>query len=164
VVLLDTDGNGIDQLSEILAEYRGLDAIHLISHGGEGEIRLGDANLDLETLQQSVDRITAWGEALSLEGDWLFYGCDIAATASGERFIEQFAALTGADAAASDDTTGHTASGGDWQLEYSVGSIETAIAFSRPLQTSWSGTLDIVTGLVGHYTFDEGSGGTAFDS
>ncbi|PVV16030.1 MAG: hypothetical protein B6D82_02005, partial [gamma proteobacterium symbiont of Ctena orbiculata] len=164
VVLLDTDGNGIDQLSEILAEYRGLDAIHLISHGGEGEIRLGDANLDLETLQQSADRITAWGEALSLEGDWLFYGCDIAATASGERFIEQFAALTGADAAASDDTTGHTASGGDWQLEYSVGSIETAIAFSRPLQTSWSGTLDIVTGLVGHYTFDEGSGGTAFDS
>ncbi|MEW8506961.1 MAG: DUF4347 domain-containing protein, partial [Candidatus Thiodiazotropha sp.] len=164
VVLLDTGGNGVDQLSEILADYRDLDAIHLISHGGEGEIRLGAANLDLEMLQQSPDRITAWGEALTNGGDWLIYGCDIAATTAGERFIDQFAALTGADVAASDDATGHAASGGDWQLEYKVGTVETAIAITHPLQTSWGGTLDIVSGLVGHYTFDEGGGGTAFDS
>ncbi|MES9950937.1 MAG: Ig-like domain-containing protein, partial [Candidatus Thiodiazotropha sp.] len=164
IVLLDTTGNGIDQLSETLTEYRGLDAIHLISHGGEGGIRLGDATLDLEALQQSADRIAAWGEALSAGGDWLIYGCDIASTVSGEDFIEQFADLTGADVAASDDTTGHDSSGGDWQLEYRTGSVETAIAFSRPLQSSWGGSLDITTGLVGHYTFDEGSGTTAIDS
>ncbi|MES9998399.1 MAG: Ig-like domain-containing protein, partial [Candidatus Thiodiazotropha lotti] len=164
IVLLTSGVDGIDQISEILAEYDGLDAIHLISHGSEGEIRLGDTNLDLELLQQSVEQITTWGEALTAEGDWLIYGCDIASTSSGEQFIEQFAALTGADIAASDDATGQTRTGGDWQLEYRVGSIETGIAFTRPLQENWGGTLDIVTGLVGHYSFDEGGGGTALDS
>ncbi|MCG7985255.1 MAG: Ig-like domain-containing protein [Candidatus Thiodiazotropha lotti] len=164
IVLLTSGVDGIGQISEILAEYDGLDAIHLISHGSEGEIRLGDTNLDLELLQQSVEQITTWGEALTAEGDWLIYGCDIASTSSGEQFIEQFAALTGADVAASDDATGQTRTGGDWQLEYRVGSIETGIAFTRPLQENWGGTLDIVTGLVGHYSFDEGGGGTALDS
>ncbi|MCG7930577.1 MAG: Ig-like domain-containing protein [Candidatus Thiodiazotropha lotti] len=164
IVFLTSGVDGIDQISEILAEYDGLDAIHLISHGSEGEIRLGDTNLDLELLQQSVEQITTWGEALTAEGDWLIYGCDIASTSSGEQFIEQFAALTGADIAASDDATGQTRTGGDWQLEYRVGSIETGIAFTRPLQENWGGTLDIVTGLVGHYSFDEGGGGTALDS
>ncbi|MCG7920533.1 MAG: Ig-like domain-containing protein [Candidatus Thiodiazotropha lotti] len=164
IVLLTSGVDGIDQISEILAEYDGLDAIHVISHGSEGEIRLGDTNLDLELLQQSVEQITTWGEALTAEGDWLIYGCDIASTSSGEQFIEQFAALTGADIAASDDATGQTRTGGDWQLEYRVGSIETGIAFTRPLQENWGGTLDIVTGLVGHYSFDEGGGGTALDS
>ncbi|MEW8470659.1 MAG: Ig-like domain-containing protein, partial [Candidatus Thiodiazotropha sp.] len=154
VVLLDAGGNGIDQLSEILAEYRGLDAIHLISHGGEGEMRLGDASLDLQALQQSAERIAAWGEALNNDGDWLIYGCDIAATRSGEHFIEQFAALTGADVAASTDLTGFSHENGDWELEFSRGSIETVLAPSASFQENYQHTLDITTGLMGHWAFD----------
>ena len=164
IMLLDSAENGIDQLSEILMNYQGLDAIHLISHGSPGEIRLGDATLDMNELQQSADRIAAWGQALNSGGDWLIYGCNIGSSTSGERFVEKFATLTGADVAASDDITGHSAAGGDWQFEYQVGSVETTIVFSTPLQNGWGGTLDITSGLVGHYTFDEGSGTTAIDS
>ncbi|MET0070595.1 MAG: Ig-like domain-containing protein [Candidatus Thiodiazotropha sp.] len=154
VVLLDAGGSGLEQLSDILAEYRDLDAIHLISHGGEGEMRLGGASLDLQALQQSAERIAAWGEALNEDGDWLIYGCDIAATASGERFIEQFAALTGADVAASTDLTGFSHENGDWELEYTRGSIETELAPSVSFQENYRHTLDITTGLLGHWAFD----------
>ncbi|MEW8660421.1 MAG: FG-GAP-like repeat-containing protein, partial [Candidatus Thiodiazotropha endolucinida] len=154
IVLLDSADNGIDQLSETLAQYRELDAIHLISHGSEGEIQLGDAILNLEELQQSAEQIGAWGQALNTGGDWLFYGCDIASTATGERFIEQFAALTGADVAASNDVTGHETLGGDWDLEVAEGSIETDVAVGIDGQQAWQNRLDITTGLLGHWTLD----------
>ncbi|MES9926148.1 MAG: FG-GAP-like repeat-containing protein, partial [Candidatus Thiodiazotropha endolucinida] len=154
IVLLDSADNGIDQLSETLAQYRELDAIHLISHGSEGEIQLGDAILNLEELQQSAEQIGVWGQALNTGGDWLIYGCDIASTATGERFIEQFAALTGADVAASNDVTGHETLGGDWDLEVAEGSIETDIAVGIDGQQAWLNRLDTTTGLLGHWTLD----------
>ncbi|MEW8286385.1 MAG: FG-GAP-like repeat-containing protein, partial [Candidatus Thiodiazotropha endolucinida] len=154
IVLLDSSANGIEQLNETLAQYQGLNAIHLISHGGEGEIRLGDATLNQDGLQQSAEQISAWGEALNPGGDWLIYGCDIASTATGERFIEQFAALTGADVAASNDVTGHETLGGDWDLEVAEGSIETDVAVGNDGQEAWLNRLDTTTGLLGHWTLD----------
>ncbi|MEW8676078.1 MAG: Ig-like domain-containing protein, partial [Candidatus Thiodiazotropha endolucinida] len=154
IVLLDSSANGIEQLNETLAQYQGLNAIHLISHGGEGEIRLGNATLNQDGLQQSAEQISAWGEALNPGGDWLIYGCDIASTATGERFIEQFAALTGADVAASNDVTGHETLDGDWDLEVVEGSIETDVAVGIDGQQAWLNRLDITTGLLGHWTLD----------
>ncbi|MEW8067834.1 MAG: FG-GAP-like repeat-containing protein, partial [Candidatus Thiodiazotropha endolucinida] len=154
IVLLDSSANGIEQLNETLAQYQGLNAIHLISHGGEGEIRLGNATLNQDGLHQSAEQISAWGEALNPGGDWLIYGCDIASTATGERFIEQFAALTGADVAASNDVTGHETLGGDWDLEVAEGSIETDVAVGNDGQEAWLNRLDTTTGLLGHWTLD----------
>ncbi|MEW8105359.1 MAG: FG-GAP-like repeat-containing protein, partial [Candidatus Thiodiazotropha endolucinida] len=154
IVLLDSSANGIEQLNETLTQYQGLNAIHLISHGGEGEIRLGNATLNQDGLQQSAEQISAWGEALNPGGDWLIYGCDIASTATGERFIEQFAALTGADVAASNDVTGHETLGGDWDLEVVEGSIETDVAVGNDGQEAWLNRLDTTTGLLGHWTLD----------
>ena len=61
-------------------------------------------------------------QALSADGDILFYGCNIAADESGEILIKQIAEITDADVAASDDVTGK---GGDWDLEKHTGIIET---------------------------------------
>ena len=33
VVLLDADSDGVEQVSQILAKYNELDAVHLVSHG-----------------------------------------------------------------------------------------------------------------------------------
>ncbi|MCG8059007.1 MAG: FG-GAP-like repeat-containing protein, partial [Candidatus Thiodiazotropha endolucinida] len=164
IVLLDSSANGIEQLNETLAQYQGLNAIHLISHGGEGEIRLGNAMLNQDGLQQSAEQISAWGEALNPGGDWLIYGCDIASTATGERFIEQFAALTGADVAASNDVTGHETLDGDWDLEVVEGSIETDVAVGNDGQEAWLNRLDTTTGLLGHWTLDSNAADSSGNS
>ena len=73
--------------------------------------------------------------------DLLIYGCDFAGSAQGRDMVETLSALTGADVAASTDKTGVGDRGGDWELEYEAGEIETGIAFSDELQEDWRGTL-----------------------
>ncbi|MCU7863397.1 MAG: DUF4347 domain-containing protein, partial [Candidatus Thiodiazotropha sp. (ex Lucinoma borealis)] len=166
IVLLDTDSGGIEQISETLSQYTDLDAVHLISHGSDGEIHLGDAIIDLDEVQHNGEAINAWGNAFSAEGDLLIYGCDLAATLEGERLVDSLAQLTGADVAASDDLTGHAKLGGDWDLEYATGVIETELALSTQAQAAYQGTLDITTGLQGHWTFDADatdSSGNSYD-
>ncbi|MCU7890200.1 MAG: DUF4347 domain-containing protein [Candidatus Thiodiazotropha sp. (ex Ustalcina ferruginea)] len=154
IVLLDTDSNGIEQISETLSQYTDLDAVHLISHGSDGEIHLGDATIDIDEVQHNGEAINTWGNAFSAEGDLLIYGCDLAATIEGERLVDSLAQLTGADIAGSDDRTGHNTLGGDWDLEVQTGSIESDIVIQQSLQLAWNHLLDTSTGLVGHWTFD----------
>ena len=65
VVILDSDRNGIDQITEILAERSDLAAVHFISHGTDGQISLGDSWLNSATLQQNSDTVAGWGDALT---------------------------------------------------------------------------------------------------
>ena len=57
--------------------------------------------------------------------------------------VDSIAALTGADVAASDDLTGSALLGGDWDLEYRAGDVETAIAVSTQFQQDWSHVLPL---------------------
>ena len=57
--------------------------------------------------------------------------------ADGQELIESISAVTGADVAASNDLTGATELGGDWELEETVGTIDTQSVDVR----SWSGVL-----------------------
>ncbi len=141
VVILDPQRNGLDQVSEILAARGGLDAVHLISHGGYGEFRLGGDGTDLTVLQQNADAVRAWGNALRADADILIYGCDLASTAEGKLLVDALARLTGADVAASDDLTGSASLGGDWDLEYRAGVIDARVAVGEPIQGAWMATL-----------------------
>ena len=69
--------------------------------------------------------ISRWANSLTADADILLYGCDVASSEGGEGFLHSLSALTGADVAASTDTTGSTSLGGDWELEFRVGTIET---------------------------------------
>ena len=140
--MLDPHRSGVDQISEILASRNGLSAIHLISHGSDASIRVGDDTLDLARLQSEPEIFSQWGGALDAEGDILIYGCDVAATAEGEALIEALADVTRADVAASDDLTGHQSQDGDWDLEYQSGQIETDVFADEVIQRDWTGTLD----------------------
>ncbi|MCP4125694.1 MAG: DUF4347 domain-containing protein, partial [Gammaproteobacteria bacterium] len=148
VVLLDSELSGIDQISETLLAYQNLDAIHLISHGSDGIINIGNTALNSELLNQSRVEITAWSEALNEQGDLLIYGCNLAASEAGQSFINTLAQLTGADIAASDDLTGHATQGGDWDLEIQTGAIESPIVVSEAVQDDWYGTLAAPTDIV----------------
>jgi len=157
VILLDNEQSGIDQISEVLASRHDLDAVHIISHGADGVVELGNTQLEFNTLLKNSSQIANWGKAFSQDGDMLLYGCDLAATTDGQSLVNALAQLTGTDVAASDDKTGNTGLGGDWDLEYQVGVVETYVAFSQNLQQQWNGVLAAPTADAGGaYAINEG--------
>ncbi|MCA9071746.1 MAG: DUF4347 domain-containing protein, partial [Planctomycetaceae bacterium] len=145
VIQLDGQFNGLDQITEILAKHRNLDAVHVVSHGRESAVKLGNQWIDESELEANADTLSKWGFAFADQGDILFYGCDLAATESGQKFVNTFATLTGTDVAASTDATGATHWGGDWDLEYRVGSIESQLAFSLTAQQDYEHLLATLT-------------------
>ena len=140
-ILLDSNRDGIEQVSETLAEYQDLGAVHIISHGSDGSAQLGNTQLDSDSLFSYSESIASWGTAFSDSGDLLFYGCNLTATENGQSLINDIANLTNADIAASEDLTGNAKLGGNWELEYQTGSIESHVIVSAELQRSYQGTL-----------------------
>ncbi|MGF1601254.1 MAG: DUF4347 domain-containing protein [Thermosynechococcaceae cyanobacterium] len=126
VVFLNNQSDGIGQVDQVLSRYKDLESIHILSHGSIGVMQLGNTFLDQASLSENHNRLSRWGDALTKDGDLLFYGCSIAADSDGITFVEQISQLTQADVAASDDLTGNDALGGDWQLEVTTGEIEAA--------------------------------------
>ena len=123
VVILDGSKDGLKQITDYLDGRSGIDAIHIISHGSEGQLLLGTEVLSTANLQNRAGELAAIGAALSSEGDILLYGCDLA-KGSGQLLVEQLASLSSADVAASNDATGAASKGGNWALEVQSGSIE----------------------------------------
>src|SRR5690606_10790146 len=174
LVIIDPASNGFAQIADYLEGRSGIDAIHILSHGDTGKIRLGDGWLDSSSLAANQAPLSAIGAALSESGDILLYGCNVGNEGAGIEFIQSLAQITGADIAASDDATGATSRGGDWDLEVRHGVIESAAlvlddfsglltAFSDDMSnTGGYGTSFVRTvgGVPFIYTFTaEGDGG-----
>lgn len=130
VILLSTDKDGVQQIADALAGRSGIDAIHIVSHGDSGVLLLGNGPLFEGNLAQYSAQLSGIGKALSPDGDILLYGCEVGAGREGQAFVSRLAGLTGADIAASDDNTGSTAKGGDWDLEIATGQITTSNALN----------------------------------
>ncbi|MBW4681753.1 MAG: DUF4347 domain-containing protein [Microcoleus vaginatus WJT46-NPBG5] len=153
VVILDSQRSGIQQISEILENRVSLEAVHLIAHGSEGSLKLGSDTLNRESLSQ----LQSWGNALTEDGDILLYGCDVASGDTGLNFVQKLSQVTGADIAASNNKTGSVALGGDWDLEITSGSIETATALSTETMDSYEYVLANFDVTV---ATDDGAGNT----
>lgn len=138
IIMIDPARDGVSQISDALAGRSGIDAVHVISHGGEGFVRLGDTTVSAENLAKYKTEISSWSAALAEGADILLYGCDVGAGGEGLGFVESISSLTGADVAASNDDTGHASLGGDWQLETAVGTIETATVVSLAAQSAFN--------------------------
>ncbi|MFT5324549.1 MAG: hypothetical protein ACI8P0_002411, partial [Planctomycetaceae bacterium] len=143
VVLLSSSRDGIEQITEALAARSDLDAVHIVSHGTDSAVKIGSTWLTQDNLAGYVGDILKWQNALSVDADLLFYGCNLADSDAGQSLLESVQMLTGADVAASDDDTGHAIFGADWELEYQVGQIETQVAFSQDVQDNWGHLLNV---------------------
>ena len=138
VIMLEGGQDGIAQMANALSGRTGIDAVHIISHGGEGALQLGTGILTTTSMSgQYADALATIKLALSEQADILVYGCDFALGEAGQEAVNQLAALTGADIEASSDLTGNAALGGDWDLEVQTGSIETQIAINYDTQANW---------------------------
>ncbi|WP_149498954.1 DUF4347 domain-containing protein [Roseiconus lacunae] len=145
IVELSADQDGVNQISQVLAELSDVNAIHLLSHSdGEG-LQLGNTTLVEDSLTGYAGAIAGWSDGLADGADILIYGCDLASTEQGRLLIDSLAALCQCDVAASDDATGHESLGGDWDLEYNVGSIQTNVFLSDSAKATWQDTLAVIT-------------------
>ena len=136
VVLISPMQDGWRQVADALARfgYRNagkidagsIDAIDIISHGAPGSVILGSGVLNASTLPAYAATLAEIGRYLSADADILLYGCDVGAGSAGTALLNQLAAITGANIAASADITGAAAMGGNWQLEASAGVVNTA--------------------------------------
>jgi hypothetical protein len=140
-ILLDPTRDGISQITETLGQYQHLSGISIVSHGNTAEVRLGNNLLNVNSVSQYSDQLQQWKSSLTPEADILFFGCGIAAGESGKSFIDRISYLTDADIAASVDMTGNSAKGGNWNLEYTTGNIETSTPFTNSFISSYQGLL-----------------------
>lgn len=146
IIRISGDG-GMEQIAQKLEGRENIGALHLFSHGSEGQVYLGGDILSSDTLDEHNRALTAIKHSLSEEGDILLYGCDVAQGDGGQRFIEKLALLSSADVAASDDKTGVS---GNWALESYAGKLE----FEALEVTAFQSDLAVET-------FDGYNGGTS---
>ncbi|CUW39775.1 putative autotransporter outer membrane protein; type V secretion [Magnetospirillum sp. XM-1] len=128
IVEIDGAADGLAQMAQWAETHSGYDAIHVLSHGSEASLRLGATTLTVAGLSDATVQVelSVIGQALAADGDILVYGCSIASGLDGQAFISALASATGADVAASSDTTGAAAQGGNWVVERSVGDVAAA--------------------------------------
>ncbi|MCL4800525.1 MAG: tandem-95 repeat protein [Burkholderiales bacterium] len=155
IITLDAKRDGIVQVTAALKSRMQIDAVHFITHGSDSAIQLGGTLLDAKALAANLDMVGSWGNALKEDADLLFYGCDLAASARGRALVDWLAEVTGADVAASTDPTGHASKGGDWELEYQVGTLGTAVLTTLPAMGEWDHLLNT---YVVSTTSDSGAG------
>ncbi|MBU6240025.1 MAG: DUF4347 domain-containing protein, partial [Planctomycetes bacterium] len=132
VLLVDRSVDGVTFVSDYLAasDMR-FDTIHLVTHGFAGGFDLGSTSLNTGNLEQYATQFDIWRSSLTDDADLLLYGCSIANGTSGSTFLSELANLLSVDIAASIDFTGASALGGDWDLEYRIGSIDAQLFADR---------------------------------
>ncbi|MEG4264202.1 DUF4347 domain-containing protein, partial [Microcoleus sp. POL1_C1] len=155
VVILDSTKNGIEQISSEIEQYAStngaIDSVHIISHGSSGSLQLGNTALGSDNIEQYKNELEKWQNLLAPQADIMLYGCDVAG-GTGANFADRFSQLTGADVAASTNITGR---GGDWNLEFASGQIESPLALQADAMASYQG--DLATIVVANNS-DSGPG------
>ena len=139
VFVIEGDVDGVAFIEDTLARYAGtVQNVHIVSHGEAGELWLGSAEVNGATLSDHADSLAGWAAGLTSGADVLLYGCNVAEGDAGRDFVEQLAALTGADFAASTDLTGSLELGGDAELEFETGAVTAESALTPARLASYS--------------------------
>lgn len=142
VVVLDSHQNGLQQIADYLSAHGPVDGLHVLSHGWEGDLWIGNTYLDKAGLEQNAALLKEIGQGLKSGGDIMLYACDVAKGEDGLAFVDTLANLTGADVAASTNRTG---AGGDWTLEIQQGAIEASTPFAADAMAQYQSSLATLT-------------------
>ncbi|MEM9272180.1 MAG: DUF4347 domain-containing protein [Cyanobacteria bacterium P01_F01_bin.143] len=138
LVVLNSQQNGIAQITQALKKYQNFSSLHLISHGSPGCLYLGNEQLNIENLNENKEQLKLWQQFLTGK-DFLVYGCQVAKE-KGVNFLKQLSQLTGSNIAASEETIGLSDSGRYWNLEFRLGTkISSDVIVSTALQASYNG-------------------------
>ena len=130
-ITLDAARDGLEQITAALASRSNIKSIHIISHGRPASLQLGAIDLNLTNLKKYASQLQQWSRSLAESAEILLYGCEVAAGDAGANFVQQISQLTKAKIAASRSPVGSAAKGGDWQLDYTTGSIFSKLAIDQ---------------------------------
>ncbi|WP_228056491.1 DUF4347 domain-containing protein, partial [Microcoleus sp. LEGE 07076] len=133
--------SGIEQITNVLANQKDIESVGILSHGSQGSLKLGSDVLNGNDIEKFNTQLKQWGNALTENGDILLYGCNAAAGDTGKNFVKRLSEITGADIAASDNKTGSTKFGNDWDLEIQTGAIEAAVPLAPEAMDDYEYTL-----------------------
>ncbi len=141
---VDGEKNAIDQITSRLESLQNVGSIQIFSHGNDGQIVLGKSVIDASNIDSYATAFSAWKTVVNHDADLLIYSCNVAATERGSAMLQQISQWTGMDVAASSDLTGAPSIHGNWNLEYTIGSIEARNWMSQSLQASWTELLPTI--------------------
>ncbi|MCU0569732.1 MAG: DUF4347 domain-containing protein [Oculatellaceae cyanobacterium Prado106] len=163
VVFLTGDRDGLEQITEILAQHPDVEQVHLITHGSPGCLRLGNSQLDRERSLQSRALIQQWFQGSRLQENrcpaLLIYACQVAAGAIGEAFLETLHEVTGVAIAASRQLLGN-AEGGTGELDGAIGFVPVLPLFSAECLRQYSGVLELPSLSINDLLLVEGDSGS----
>ena len=155
--------NPISEIADIVTAAGNVQSIHLISHGSQDALVFDGKILGAGELENHAADLKRIGAAMAVGGDILLYGCAVAGAEDKGGFLERFAQLSGRDVAASKDSTGASALGGNWELETSEGEIETAsmefadwpgLLVYATSTLNWTTAANLTKGVTANYTYN----------
>ena len=145
VTVINPDQYGIAQVTATLASVTGANSLHIVSEGDVGNFWLGKDFVSTENIARYANDLQAWKTALSPVANILLYACNLASGENGVALVQAVKHYTGREVAASTDLTGSSKLGGNWNLEYQTGKLNTGVAFSNDAQNSYNGRLATFT-------------------
>ncbi|MFB4391375.1 MULTISPECIES: Ig-like domain-containing protein [unclassified Pseudomonas] len=144
VVVLDNSKDGFKQIADYLAGRTDVSSIDIISHGDKGYVYLAGNAIWGNQLASHAADLARIGDSLVAGGDIRFFACNTGAGDSGQAFVNEVARLTGADVAASSDSTGNRA-GEDWALETVAGVVASGTGVQRGDMSGFHTSLATIT-------------------
>ena len=141
VTVINPDQYGIAQVTATLASVTGANSLHIVSEGDVGNFWLGKDFVSTENIAKYANDLQAWKTALSPAANILLYACNLASGENGAALVQAVKNYTGHDVAASTDLTGSSNLGGNWNLEYQTGKLNTGVVFSSEAQNRYNGRL-----------------------
>jgi large repetitive protein len=144
VFVLNSEEDGVRQITDLLAKNPGYSNIHIVSHGSPGCLYLGQTQFSLDTLDRYAWDLKDWFISLPLlpsSPSLFLYGCNVAAGDAGVEFLEKLHQFTGAQIAASTSPVGHTSLGGNWQLDHQLGQIQATLPIAPSTLAAYEGVL-----------------------
>jgi hypothetical protein len=142
IALLTPERDGVEQITEILAQYHSLKSLHLVSHGQPGGIELGSTMLTSRSLETQAHTIMTWASALAPDAEVLIYGCAVAQGDRGRQLITRLETQLGTPVFAAKTLIGRHSTGHNWQLYTKTQATpQTPSPFTETLKTTYAHAL-----------------------
>jgi len=109
VLILETDLDGVEQITQALARDIGITSLHIVGHGAPGRLYIGRSPLTQENIASYSHQLQEWGVA-----EILLYACNVSQETNLLALLHK---LTGAEVFASPQRVGNKTLGGTWQLD-----------------------------------------------
>lgn len=131
VLILENNGNQLENLTRLITARKNLEAIHLFFSGKDGLMEMNGVTITNDNLATHLETLGKWKLSFKPGADMMIYTCDLAHSNDGKGFLRRLSAYTGLDVAASVNQTGSAS--GDWILEFRKGEIESDYCFTSSI-------------------------------